>query len=186
MPRPPIRSFSGSRDEEYLRVDPRRTVILRISSKADPASNRKVDETTRAGGANSGSPKRSRVVVADDHQEMLEELRRLLSRDFDVVAAVSEGRALISAVARLRPDAVVSDVNMPHLDGIEAGRRIIREGLCSAVVVLTVYNEQQLVQSALESGIRGYVLKTDAGEELARAVQTVLLGGAYVSSGLAR
>ena len=145
-----------------------------------------MNETTRVADLNSGSPKRSRVVVADDHQEMLEELRGLLSRDFDVVAAVSEGHALLSAVLRLRPDAVVSDVSMPHLDGIEAGRRIVREGLCSAVVILTVYNERQLVQSALELGIRGYVLKTDAGEELALAVQTVLLGGAYVSSGVAR
>jgi DNA-binding NarL/FixJ family response regulator len=117
---------------------------------------------------------------------MLEELRHLLARDFDVVAAVTQGHALISAVSRLKPDAVVSDINMPQLDGIEAGRRIVRDGLCSAVVILTVYNEQQLVQSALEAGIRGYVLKTDAGEELSRAVQAVLLGGAYVSSGVAR
>ena len=81
---------------------------------------------------------------------------------------------------------MVSDVNMPHLDGIEAGRRILREGLCPAVIILTVYNGRQFVESALESGIRGYVLKTDAGEELARAVRTVLLGGAYLSSGVAR
>jgi DNA-binding NarL/FixJ family response regulator len=129
-------------------------------------------------------PTRPRIVLADDHQEMLEELKRLLARDFEVVAAATEGLALISAVSRLKPDAVISDIKMPILDGIEAGRRIVREGLCPAVIILTLYNEQQLIRIALEAGIRGYVLKTDAGEELVHAIQTVVQGGTYLSTSL--
>jgi DNA-binding NarL/FixJ family response regulator len=128
--------------------------------------------------------KKPRIVLADDHPGMVEEIRLLLARDFDVVGSVSEGRALLSAVSQLKPDAIVCDINMPLVDGLEAGRGILRAGLCPAVIILTLYNEPELVHSALESGIRGYVLKVDAGEELALAVETVVGGGTYVSSGV--
>jgi DNA-binding NarL/FixJ family response regulator len=130
--------------------------------------------------------RRPRVVVADDHPGMLEEIRLLLAPEFDVVGSASEGQALLSLVAQLRPDAVVADIHMPLLDGIEAGRGMLQEGLCPAVVIVTVYNEPQLVGSALACGIRGYVLKEDAGEELALAVNTVARGGSYLSSGIRR
>jgi DNA-binding NarL/FixJ family response regulator len=124
------------------------------------------------------------VVLADDHPGMREEIRLLLAGEFEVAGSVGEGQALLSATARLRPDAVVCDIHMPLIDGIEAGRRILQEGLCSAVIILTVYNEPQLVDSALDAGIRGYVLKGDAGEELALAVHTVIRAGTYLSSGV--
>ena len=124
------------------------------------------------------------MLLADNHPEMLEEVRRLLERQFEIVGAVGDGQALLSAVEQLKPDAVVSDINMPLVDGIEAGRRILREGLCAAVILLTMYNDGRLVHSALESGIRGYVLKVDAGEELAPAIETVAGGGMYLSRGV--
>lgn len=128
--------------------------------------------------------RRPRIVLADDHPGMLEEIRLLLAREFEVVGAVNQGQTLLSAVSQLRPDAVVCDIDMPFVDGIEAGRRILREGLCPAVIILTLHNEPQLVQMALASGVRGYVLKVDAGEELALAVQTVVGGGTHLSSGV--
>jgi DNA-binding NarL/FixJ family response regulator len=121
------------------------------------------------------------LVLADDHLEVLDEIRDLLASDFDVLRTVAEGHALIQAVAELSPDAVISDIQMPGLDGIEAGGRILRQGLCNAVVVLTMYNEPHLVRKALQAGIRGYVLKVDAGEELIPAVIAVLAGGSYLS-----
>jgi DNA-binding NarL/FixJ family response regulator len=140
-----------------------------------------VDLNARA----NGHPK-PRIILADDHAGMREQICLLLAHEFEVTGSVSEGQALLAAVARLRPDAVVSDVHMPLIDGIEAGRRILQQGLCSAVVILTVYNEPELVQSALASGIRGYVLKADAGEELALALHTVTRGGMYLSSNVRR
>jgi len=128
--------------------------------------------------------RRLRVLLADDHPEMLEEIRGLLAREFEIVGSVGEGRALLSAASQLKPDAVVADINMPLVDGIEAGRRILGEDLCTAVILLTMYNDRRLVHSALESGIRGYVLKVDAGEELALAIQTVAGGGTYLSRGV--
>jgi len=113
---------------------------------------------------------------------MREQICLLLAHEFEVAGSFSEGQALLAGVERLRPDAVVSDVHMPLIDGIEAGRRMVQQGLCTAIVILTVYNEPELVQSALASGIRGYVLKADAGEELALAVHAVTKGGMYLSS----
>lgn len=161
-------------------------VILRIGAPANSACNEHMEQSAQ--GTNAASrpavPERLRVVLADDHPKMREEIRLLLASEFEIAGSVSEGQSLLSAVARLTPDAVISDIQMPLIDGIEAGRRILQQGLCSAIVILTAYNEPQLVRSALEAGVRGYVLKNDAGEELALAVRTVANGGAYLSSSI--
>ena len=125
-----------------------------------------------------------RLVLADDHPDVLDEIRDLLASEFDVLRTVNEGVALIEATAELRPDAVISDIRMPGLGGIEAGRQILQRGLCRAVVVLTMYRERHLVSKALQAGIRGYVLKVDASDELIPAVYAVLSGGSYVSRGV--
>jgi DNA-binding NarL/FixJ family response regulator len=130
--------------------------------------------------------KRFRVVLADDHLDLLEGIRYLLAPEFDVVSSVKEGLALIQAAFELRPDAIISDINMPRLNGIDAGRQILQEGLCKAVILLTTYNEPQLVASAMQAGIRGYVLKIEASEELVPSVRTVLSGGVYLSRGVWR
>jgi len=136
------------------------------------------------GGAAKDAPARSRLVLADDHLDVLYEIRYLLASRFDVLRAVNEGPALIEAAAELRPDAVISDIHMPGLGGIEAGSQILQKGLCKAVVILTMYNEPLLVSRSIQAGIRGYVLKVDAGEELIPAVYTVLRGGNYFSRGV--
>jgi DNA-binding NarL/FixJ family response regulator len=115
---------------------------------------------------------------------VLEEIHRLLAPDFEILRTVNRGVALLEATAELLPDAVVSDLRMPDMGGIEAGERILRERLCGAVIVLTMYDEPHLVGKALRAGIRGYVLKVDAGEELIPAVHEVLEGGSYLSSGV--
>src|SRR5579872_252249 len=117
---------------------------------------------------------RPRVVLADDHPDMLQEIRSLLEPEFDVVSSATNGRALLEAVLASKPDVVVTDVEMPGRDGIDAGREIVARGLCQAVVILTVYNNPHLVLNALESGMRGYVLKYHAGEELIQALRAVL------------
>jgi len=76
---------------------------------------------------------------------------------------------------------VISDIGMPGLTGIEACRRILQGGFSRNAILLTMYDDPELVRSALEAGIRGYVLKVDAGEELVSAVKTVLIGNAYLS-----
>lgn len=124
---------------------------------------------------------RIRVVLADDHQELLDEIRRLLVVEFDVVCSVSEGLALVKAAFKWRPDVIVSDIKMPHLSGAEAARQILQKGLSKAAIMLTMYNEWDLVRSSLEAGILGYVLKVDAGEELIPAIRRVVNGQTYLS-----
>src|SRR5580700_2473126 len=94
------------------------------------------------------SSKMPRVVLADDHEEVLEETRSLLESDFEVVFLAHNGIALVNAVVESKPDIVVTDVRMPGRTGIEAGREIIQRNLCSAVVVMSLYKDPGLVKSA--------------------------------------
>ena len=120
-------------------------------------------------------------IVADDHPELLVEVGRLLAVEFDVLCSVREGFALVKAASELKPDVVISDISMPRLTGIEACRQILQRGFSKSAILLTVYDEPELVRSALEAGIRGYVLKADAGEELISAVRMVPMGHTYLS-----
>ena len=122
-----------------------------------------------------------RLLLADDHAGVLEEIRQLLAPEFEIAGAARGGRALLDLAAELRPDAVISDVAMPDLDGIEAGRLILDRGHAAAVVALTMHNDPSLVQRALRAGIRGFILKVDAGAELVAAVRAVARGRTYLS-----
>src|SRR5581483_7079705 len=127
---------------------------------------------------------RLRVVLADDHEGTLAAIRYLLLPDFDVVHSAGTGAALVQAALELRPDVVISDIRMPGLNGIDAGRKILEQNVCRSVVMLTTYNDPELVSQALKAGILGYVLKTDAGEELIPAVHNVVAGSQYLSRGV--
>ena len=124
---------------------------------------------------------RLRVVLADDHPMMLEGLRKLLKPDFEVVGAVSDGRALLEAAERLQPDLVITDISMPGMDGLEATRqlRAIVPGV--RVLVLSVHTEPSWVRAAFEAGACGYLSKTSAADEIETAVREVLQGNFYVS-----
>lgn len=129
-------------------------------------------------------PKR-RVLIADDHAGMREEVCSLLTPAFDVVGVVGDGVALVAAAAELRPDLILADIRMPRCTGIEASREIIRAGLCSVIVILSMFRDPELVESAFQAGASGYVLKMDAAEELMPALWDALNGRRYVSRGLA-
>ena len=122
-----------------------------------------------------------RLLLADDHAGVLEEIRQLLAPEFEIAGAARGGRALVDLAAEIRPDAVISDVEMSDMDGIEAGGLILRRGHAAAVVALTMHNDPSLVQRAFGAGIRGFILKVDAGDELIAAVRTVAGGGTYLS-----
>ncbi len=125
-----------------------------------------------------------RIVLADDHDEVLQTVRLLLAPRFEVADVVRDGAALVAAARDCKPDAVVSDLQMPLMSGMEACRRILREQSCTAAILLTIYAEELLLEEAHQAGIRGVVLKADAGEELIAAIDAVIAGGAYISTGL--
>jgi DNA-binding NarL/FixJ family response regulator len=122
--------------------------------------------------------------LADDHPDVRQEICQLLDSEFEVLCAVGDGAALVEAAIELRPDAVVSDIQMPKLNGIGAGCELLCRGLCEAIVVLSIYPDRHLVEAAAAAGILGYVLKLDASEELIPAVYAVLRGERYLSRGV--
>jgi len=130
------------------------------------------------------SPGRARLVLAEDHDDVREEIRQLLDPEFEVLRAVGDGVALLEAVAELKPDVAISDIQMPHMNGIEAGGQILSRGLCANVVVLTMHPDAHLVTAALQAGIRAYVLKVDASEELIPAIRAAVRGERYLSRGV--
>ena len=122
-----------------------------------------------------------RLLLADDHAELLREVTELLDHEFTVVATVQDGETLLFRAAELQPDVVVTDLKMPYLSGIEAGRKLLDQRLCRAVVLLTMYGDPQLVRSALDAGILRYVTKDRAGADLIPAIQAALDGETFVS-----
>jgi DNA-binding NarL/FixJ family response regulator len=124
-------------------------------------------------------------VLAEDHPPIAEQLRKLLGDEFDVLAVVGHGEALVRAVRRLQPDVVVTDISMPGMDGMLAARQLIEDRPDLPVVFITVHDDAVLARAALSIG-KGYVLKASAGDELIDALQQVLKGGYFLSPALGR
>ena len=124
---------------------------------------------------------RIRVLIADDHEQMLKDIRDLLEPEFDVVGAVGDGQALLLAADAYQPEVIITDISMPHLNGIEAARLIIQKNPASRIILLTVHNDPALVEEGFAAGARGYVLKMKADEELALAIHSALQDKPFIS-----
>lgn len=114
-----------------------------------------------------------------------EQLRELLGEEFDVLAVVNHGEALVKAVRRLHPDVVVTDISMPLMDGLQAARELLADRPELPMVFITMYDDAMLARAALSLG-KGYVLKASAGEELVEALRQVLDGRYFLSPALGR
>jgi DNA-binding NarL/FixJ family response regulator len=125
--------------------------------------------------------RRPTVIIADDYPHVHPMLRRLLEPEFEVVADVFDGQALLEAIGRLKPDLIVVDVFMPVLGGIEAVQRLKRQSSPVSVVFITADDEPETMQRALNTGALGYVRKASAAEDLLPAAQAVLRGQRFVS-----
>jgi DNA-binding NarL/FixJ family response regulator len=124
---------------------------------------------------------RKRILIADDHADMLEEVQRMLKEDYDVVGVVEDGGALVEAAQRLKPDLIVSDISMPVLTGFEAAARIRDAGVVAKFIFLTVQSSNPYLKKARSLGADGYVLKVYAAEQLPTAVSAVLAGQSFFS-----
>jgi len=126
-----------------------------------------------------------RVLLADDHLMVAEALKSLLTPEFDLVGVVEDGRALIEAAATLRPDVIVADVTMPHLNGIDALIHLRQSGDRTPVVFLTMHRDVSFARRALDAGAAGFVLKHSASAELVTAIRAALQGKTYLTPQLA-
>ena len=124
---------------------------------------------------------RPRVLVADDHRGMLDSLVRMLTRDFDVVAAVTDGLAAVTEAEQLEPDLLVLDIAMPGLNGIAAAAQLKAHGSTAKVVFVTNMRDREFVHESLALGDVGFVVKDRLVADLLPAVRQVLAGEAFVS-----
>lgn len=131
------------------------------------------------------SPRRPRVLLADDHRLVAEGIKSLLASDFELVGVVEDGHGMVQAVRTLRPDVVVADVAMPHLNGIEALVQLRRDGERVPVVFLTMHRDVAYARRALDAGASGFVLKHSAPAELVTAIRAALEGKTYLTPQLA-
>ena len=122
-----------------------------------------------------------RIILADEQLMLCEMVARVLQPEFDVIGAVHDGRTLIAA-AKLKPDAVVLDVNLPIIGGAEVVGQILRVSPATRVVILTMIDDAVTARSVLDAGASGYVLKTAPLDELPLAIREVLRGHRWIST----
>jgi len=128
------------------------------------------------------------VVLADDHRMFRDPLRLLLERggECEVVGEAASGEEAVALTAKLHPQVTILDIGMPGMGGIAAAHRIVKASPASKVLMLSQYDDEEYVLEALtEAGAAGYLLKTDAPEELLDAVRAVHAGKSYLSPSIA-
>jgi len=125
-----------------------------------------------------------RVLLADNHEMILAQVRSVLSEEFEVVAAVNNGLEAVEEARRLDPDVLVIDISMPILDGLEAASRL-RSRRRTKIVFLTVHEDEDFVAAAFAAGASGYVIKSDIATDLIPAIRDVQDGRIYISKSIA-
>ena len=125
--------------------------------------------------------KRPRILLADDHALMLEDISAILAPHYEIVGTVADGRALVEGALRLKPDLIVVDITMPHLSGIEAARQIKTSLPGIKLLFVTMHSSSAYLTAAFQAGGTGYVLKSSVRAELLDAVQSVLSDRTYIS-----
>ncbi len=125
-----------------------------------------------------------RVLIAEDHLMVRAGIRALLEKagDIHVVAEASNGQEAVELVEKHVPDVLIMDIMMPRLNGIQAAENIRKLKLSTRILLLSMYSDEGLIYQALQSGVKGYVLKTSVSDELLWAVRAVAEGKTYLSS----
>jgi DNA-binding NarL/FixJ family response regulator len=130
---------------------------------------------------------KTRILLADDHEIVRRGLRTLLEMraDWEVCAEAADGRTAVQLAKELAPDLVILDLSMPELNGLEAARRIVSHAPQSRLLMLTMHETEQFIRESFGAGVRGYILKTDAGRDLIAGVEALLRGETFFTSRLA-
>jgi DNA-binding NarL/FixJ family response regulator len=123
----------------------------------------------------------TRVILADDHQLILDALKKLLEPEFAVVGTFGDGHELLNAAPRLNPHVIVLDIGMPSMNGLTAGQRLKQLMPAVKLIYLTMNQDQEMAAEAFRLGASGYLLKSSAGSELVSAIRSVVRGGTYIT-----
>ena len=122
-----------------------------------------------------------RLLVAEDNVAIREKVVGTLEVEFSVVGVVADGRAMLEAESRIKPDVVVLDISMPIMNGLEAASRLTHRASKTRIIFLTVHEEPAFLEAALAAGAIGYVIKSRMATDLRLAVREALAGRRFVS-----
>jgi DNA-binding NarL/FixJ family response regulator len=129
----------------------------------------------------------TRLLLADDHALIRQGLKAFLERQgFQVVCEASDGQEALRTAEKNQPDVAIIDISMPLLNGIDAARELKKSSPKTKAILLTQHDEDQYVTEALRAGVRGYVLKSQAADDLVHAINEVCRGSTYLSPGISR
>lgn len=128
---------------------------------------------------------RTTVLLADDHVMLMDGLAHFVRRDFDVVGIARDGRSLVEMAKQTRPDVIVTDISMPHLNGLDAARILKKELTSAKLLFLSMHADLPLVEEAFRAGASGYLLKLCGADEFLKAIQCVAKGATYITPLLA-
>jgi len=129
---------------------------------------------------------KARLLIADDHKLLAEACKGMLEPEYEVVDIATDGRALVQAAIAHKPDVVVLDIGMPHLNGLDAGEQIKKKLPSVKLVFLTMNASAEVAAEAFRRGAAAYVLKQSAADELLTALRNVVKGDSYLSPLIAR
>jgi DNA-binding NarL/FixJ family response regulator len=121
------------------------------------------------------------VLLADDHDELLERVKSILATEFEIIGSATNGHDLLALAEALQPDVVVADISMPGLNGIEAVRQLLANGSTAKCIFLTLHEDGAFVRACFAAGAMGYVLKRRTSTDLVIAIQEALMGRRFVS-----
>ncbi|MGE3776746.1 MAG: response regulator, partial [Pirellulaceae bacterium] len=124
---------------------------------------------------------RPRVILADDHRMLREAFAQILEPKCEVIDSVGDGRSLLASAAARKPDVVVLDIAMPHLNGLEAGRELKRTMPEIKIIYLTINEDPDVAAEAVRGGAACYLLKNSAASELLQAIDEAMWGRSYIT-----
>ena len=128
-----------------------------------------------------------RILLADDHALIRQGIRALLEKHgYQIVAEASDGQETVRSVVEANPDVAIVDITMPVLNGVDTARELRKSSPRTKVILLTQHDEEQYVTESLRAGVKGYVLKSQAGSDLIHAIQDVCRGSVYLSPNISR
>src|SRR5580704_3292569 len=130
--------------------------------------------------------RKTRILIADNHQFVADACKKMLEPEFEVVGVASDGRALLNLALRLKPDGVILEVTLPHLNGIEAVRQLNQKLPTLRIIFLAANSDVNVVAEAFRVGASAYLLKRGGADEFVTAMRRVMRGESYLSPMIAR
>ena len=124
---------------------------------------------------------KSRILLADDHPDVLQKVAELLGDACQIIGSVSNGRVAVDTTIQQHPDVLLMDISMPVMNGIEATKYLIRYHTEAKIVILTVHDDPDFVNAALDAGATGYVVKSHMATDLLPAIREAVAGHRFIS-----